>query len=113
MREQTPDTDAAAAVVIAQMQSEEERLALLAPKVAVSPILLKARIGEEELTLEKPIGTGSFGEVYSGFWRGTRVAIKRMLVNMKNSDSTAIDDFVQEANLMSTFRHPNIIQVLC
>jgi serine/threonine protein kinase len=83
----------------------------LLPKVSVSPFLLKARIGEEELTLDKTIGTGSFGEVYSGYWRGTRVAIKRMLVNVKTSDSAAIDDFIQEANLMSNFRHPNIIQV--
>ena len=107
-----------------------ERTRLLDPRVQLSPLLLKANIGEEELSLEKPIGTGSFGEVYSGYWRGTKVAIKRMLVknlksvpdmpmrtameNMAVMDDEApatLEDFVREANLMSNLRHPNIIQV--
>jgi serine/threonine protein kinase len=52
-------------------------------------------------------------QVYSGYWRGTKVAIKRMLINNTRvaDDGSTLEDFVREANLMSTLRHPNIIQV--
>eukprot|EP01094_Clydonella_sp_ATCC50884_P016900 TRINITY_DN2859_c0_g1_i4.p1 TRINITY_DN2859_c0_g1~~TRINITY_DN2859_c0_g1_i4.p1 ORF type:complete len:477 (+),score=136.79 TRINITY_DN2859_c0_g1_i4:77-1507(+) len=97
-----------------KLAEDEEKRRLLDPKVKLSPLLMKASIGEEELRLDKPIGTGSFGEVYSGYWRGTKVAIKRMLINNTRvaEDGSTLEDFIREANLMSTLRHPNIIQFL-
>ena len=37
------------------------------------------QIKESELELDARIGMGSFGEVYKGSWRGTDVAVKRIL----------------------------------
>lgn len=37
------------------------------------------QIRESELELDGRIGMGSFGEVYKGSWRGTDVAVKRIL----------------------------------
>lgn len=37
------------------------------------------QINESELELDARIGMGSFGEVYKGSWRGTDVAVKRIL----------------------------------
>jgi hypothetical protein len=35
-------------------------------------------IDYEELEIQEVIGTGGFGEVYKGLWRGTEVAVKKM-----------------------------------
>jgi len=62
------------------------------------------------LQLLKQIGYGSFGEVYVGLWQGTKVAIKRAL-HVKE-EPEVIEEFMSEASLMSTLRHPNIVQFL-
>lgn len=38
-----------------------------------------AYIDECEIELETRIGVGSFGEVFKGVWRGTDVAVKRIM----------------------------------
>jgi serine/threonine protein kinase len=76
--------------------------------VKLNPRLQKSLVGNEELELTAPIGKGSFGEVYRGKWRGVEVAIKRMLID----DMETVTSFMKEASLMSTLRHPNIVQFL-
>ncbi|KAL3631196.1 hypothetical protein CASFOL_024180 [Castilleja foliolosa] len=57
------------------------------------------------------IGKGSFGEILKAGWRGTPVAIKRILPNLSD-DKLVIQDFRHEVNLLVKLRHPNIVQFL-
>lgn len=66
--------------------------------VTLNPELQRAQIGAEEIELQQQIGSGSFGEVYVGTWRGTKVAIKRML--QVNEISYVMQDFLSEASMM-------------
>ncbi|KAL0363910.1 UNVERIFIED_CONTAM: Integrin-linked protein kinase [Sesamum angustifolium] len=57
------------------------------------------------------IGKGSFGEILKAYWRGTPVAIKRILPN-RSDDRLVIQDFRHEVNLLVKLRHPNIVHFL-
>ncbi|XP_047958820.1 integrin-linked protein kinase 1-like isoform X1 [Salvia hispanica] len=57
------------------------------------------------------IGKGSFGEILKAGWRGTPVAVKRILPNLSD-DKLVIQDFRHEVNLLVKLRHPNIVQFL-
>ncbi|VFQ92241.1 unnamed protein product [Cuscuta campestris] len=57
------------------------------------------------------IGKGSFGEILKAYWRGTPVAIKRILPNLSD-DRLVIQDFRHEVNLLVKLRHPNVVQFL-
>ncbi|KAL9657026.1 hypothetical protein ABK040_014575 [Willaertia magna] len=57
----------------------------------------------EELELEKKIGEGGGGTVYSAKWGDNRVAIKSIKLSEEN------EDFEREVSLLSTLRHPNIV----
>ncbi|KAM7464486.1 hypothetical protein LguiA_032607 [Lonicera macranthoides] len=57
------------------------------------------------------IGKGSFGEIVKACWRGTPVAVKRILPNLSD-DRLVIQDFRHEVNLLVKLRHPNIVQFL-
>ncbi|GAB2214453.1 hypothetical protein Droror1_Dr00018801 [Drosera rotundifolia] len=57
------------------------------------------------------IGKGSFGEILKAHWRGTPVAIKRILPSLSD-DRLVIQDFRHEVNLLVKLRHPNIVQFL-
>nr|GMD85553.1 serine/threonine-protein kinase STY8 [Ipomoea batatas] len=57
------------------------------------------------------IGKGSFGEIVKAYWRGTPVAIKRILPNLSD-DRMVIQDFRHEVNLLVKLRHPNVVQFL-
>ncbi|KAI3987713.1 hypothetical protein MKX01_028447 [Papaver californicum] len=57
------------------------------------------------------IGKGSFGEIVKAGWRGTPVAIKRILPSLSD-DRLVVQDFRHEVNLLVKLRHPNIVQFL-
>ncbi|XP_072971227.1 serine/threonine-protein kinase VIK-like [Typha angustifolia] len=57
------------------------------------------------------IGKGSFGEILKAYWRGTPVAVKRILQSLSN-DRLVTQDFRHEVNLLVKLRHPNIVQFL-
>ncbi|KAJ1423678.1 Serine-threonine/tyrosine-protein kinase, catalytic domain [Sesbania bispinosa] len=57
------------------------------------------------------IGKGSFGEILRAHWRGTPVAVKRILPSLSD-DRMVIQDFRQEVNLLVKLRHPNVVQFL-
>ncbi|RDY04864.1 Serine/threonine-protein kinase STY46 [Mucuna pruriens] len=57
------------------------------------------------------IGKGSFGEILTAHWRGTPVAVKRILPSL-SEDRLVVQDFRHEVNLLVKLRHPNIVQFL-
>ncbi|CAH1796828.1 unnamed protein product [Owenia fusiformis] len=61
----------------------------------------------KEITLGDTIGKGEYGDVYKGEFRGQKVAVKAM------KDSTkAAQQFLAEASLMTSLKHPNLVQLL-
>jgi serine/threonine protein kinase len=64
-----------------------------------------------EIKLGPRIGKGSYGEVYKAEWRGITVAIKKLpVVLLENKEF--LRDFNKEASIMSSLRHPHVLQFL-
>ncbi|GJP48177.1 hypothetical protein CLOM_g7451 [Closterium sp. NIES-68] len=61
-----------------------------------------------ELRLGIRVGIGSFGEVFRAVWRGTEVAVKRLLLQDDPSPEE-YEDFYNEISLLSRLRHPNVL----
>ncbi|KAJ0447049.1 putative dual-specificity kinase TKL-Pl-5 family [Helianthus annuus] len=66
---------------------------------------------ELDFTNSHIVGKGSFGEIIRASWRGTPVAVKRILPSLSD-DRFVIQDFRHEVNLLVKLRHPNIVQFL-
>jgi serine/threonine protein kinase len=65
-------------------------------------------INFEELTLQTKVGEGGFGEVFLGTWNGKKIAVKKLSVkHYKNREN--ICRFINEINVISSLRHPNIV----
>ncbi|KAK2705363.1 hypothetical protein QYM36_017408 [Artemia franciscana] len=64
-------------------------------------------IQENDLVLRECIGKGEFGDVLLGFYRSERVAVK-----MLKDTSRAAQKFLAEASVMTSLRHPNLVQLL-
>ena len=65
----------------------------------------------EDIELEEVIGSGAFGAVYRAKLWGQHVAVK-MLRSSKNVDQDQIQQIVQEASIMRSLRHANIVQFM-
>ncbi|KAM5163100.1 tyrosine-protein kinase FRK [Mantella aurantiaca] len=64
-------------------------------------------IDRNSLKFLKKLGQGQFGEVWEGLWNSTMsVAIKTL-----KPGSMKPEDFLREAQLMKTLRHPRLIQL--
>lgn len=68
------------------------------------------QIIETELVLGDRIGVGAFAEVYRADFRGTSVAVKKLLNNDKNTDS--LREFSSELEMNRKLRHPNIVMYM-
>ena len=79
------------------------------PKSPLSEIHKSWLVSESELAFGSVLGSGSYGEVRRGKWRGTDVAIKTYFAQ---TDKANILDFESEVQMLSTLRHPNILQFL-
>ncbi|KAH0925515.1 hypothetical protein HID58_017771 [Brassica napus] len=59
------------------------------------------------------LGSGTFGTVYHGKWRGTDVAIKRIKNSCFSGRSSEQDrqkkDFWREARILANLHHPNVV----
>ncbi|XP_038994979.1 serine/threonine-protein kinase EDR1-like [Hibiscus syriacus] len=59
------------------------------------------------------LGSGTFGSVYHGKWRGTDVAIKRIKGSCFSEKSSVQDrktkNFWREAQILSNLHHPNVV----
>jgi len=68
-------------------------------------------ISGKEIQLGNRIGKGSYGEVYHAKWRGIDVAVKKLPFHLLENKEFR-KDFNQEAMIMASLRHPNVIQFL-
>jgi hypothetical protein len=57
------------------------------------------------------LGSGAFGEVYSAYWRGTRVAVKRLKGDFAD-DTSALAEFRAELAVWCRLHHPHVCQFL-
>lgn len=64
-------------------------------------------IAYSEVDCQEKIGAGGFGDVYKGIFRGTEVAIKKVLADKLSKD--AVEELTKEAEIMSGLRHPNVV----
>lgn len=64
-------------------------------------------ISYSEVDCAEKIGGGGFGDVYKGNFRGTEVAIKKVLSDKLSKD--AVDELIKEAEIMTNLRHPNVV----
>lgn len=70
------------------------------------PLIATSAIKPDEIEIVDTLGVGSCATVYRGFWQQTEVAIK--IINSKKS-TKQIETLTDEANLMVTMRHPNVV----
>mmetsp|Transcript_36247 Transcript_36247/g.36922 ORF Transcript_36247/g.36922 Transcript_36247/m.36922 type:complete len:603 (-) Transcript_36247:115-1923(-) len=61
-----------------------------------------------DLSLTHVLGGGSFGQVWSGMWRGTPVAVKILSSGHLNISDTVLTAFEAEVAMLASLRHPNI-----
>ena len=67
----------------------------------------KWEIDPTELTLLEELGSGQFGVVRRGKWKGTiDVAVKMM-----KEGTMSEDDFIEEAKVMTKLQHVNLVQL--
>ncbi len=65
-------------------------------------------IDYSQIEFGEQLGTGGFGEVRKGMWRGTEVAVKTIAAGSTMSHETR-NKFVDEVRIMTALRHPNIV----
>ncbi|XP_028799623.1 uncharacterized protein LOC114754936 [Neltuma alba] len=70
-------------------------------------------IKNEDLEELKELGSGTFGTVYHGKWRGTDVAIKRIkkicFTGRSSEQERLTVEFWREADILSKLHHPNVL----
>ncbi|XP_047333823.1 uncharacterized protein LOC124937580 isoform X2 [Impatiens glandulifera] len=70
-------------------------------------------IENEDLEELKELGSGTFGTVYHGRWRGTDVAIKRFkkscFTGRSSEQERLTTEFWTEADILSKLHHPNVV----
>ncbi|PWA83085.1 Phox/Bem1p [Artemisia annua] len=66
-----------------------------------------------ELEELKELGSGTYGTVYHGRWRGSDVAIKRIkkscFAGRASEEERLTNDFWREARILSKLHHPNVV----
>eukprot|EP01089_Gocevia_fonbrunei_P023390 TRINITY_DN984_c0_g1_i2.p1 TRINITY_DN984_c0_g1~~TRINITY_DN984_c0_g1_i2.p1 ORF type:complete len:518 (-),score=41.67 TRINITY_DN984_c0_g1_i2:49-1602(-) len=84
-----------------------------------SPLVwnINKEIEPSEIKMGTRIGRGSYGDVFAGSWAGTTVAIKRLPASLahgasKREKEEFFADFMREALIMRSLRHPHVLQLL-
>ncbi|ELR11811.1 protein kinase domain containing protein [Acanthamoeba castellanii str. Neff] len=67
-------------------------------------------IAYEDLSIDvRVIGSGSYGQVHKGRWKGSKVAVKRLIYINRRSEE-AIQRLLSETAVLSTVEHRNVVR---
>lgn len=73
-------------------------------------------IKREQITLQKRLGSGAFGEVFEGIVKniGREEAETRVAIKLLKDGATQFEivEFIKEAKLMNNFKHKHILQLI-
>lgn len=72
-------------------------------------IIASKRIPREEVQLDQLIGHGAFGQVFSGFFKGEKVAVQKLLPETQEKDEH-VNNFLAQVKITATFNHPHIVR---
>eukprot|EP00026_Physarum_polycephalum_P000670 Phypoly_transcript_00671.p1 GENE.Phypoly_transcript_00671~~Phypoly_transcript_00671.p1 ORF type:complete len:807 (+),score=131.97 Phypoly_transcript_00671:1680-4100(+) len=67
----------------------------------------RSLIKREDIAMHDRLGRGAAGEVFRGTFRGTEVAVKKLLASA--TSQAAVEQFEIETAIMTSLRHPNIV----
>ncbi|TYI96944.1 hypothetical protein E1A91_D01G109100v1 [Gossypium mustelinum] len=96
-------------------KSEKRNIGLppLDPSLGEFDISTLQLIMNEDLEELRELGSGTFGTVYHGKWRGSDVAIKRIKKSCFTGRSSEQErltiEFWREADILSKLHHPNVV----
>ncbi|OMO78487.1 Phox/Bem1p [Corchorus capsularis] len=96
-------------------KSEKRNIGLppLDPSLGEIDINTLQLIKNEDLEELKELGSGTFGTVYHGKWRGSDVAIKRIkkicFTGRSSEQERLTLEFWREADILSKLHHPNVV----
>lgn len=74
-------------------------------------------INPQEIFLQRIIGEGTFGRVWSAKWRSSRVAVKEFVfaqaavAGKSTMQQEIVEEIIGEAGMMAILRHPNVLQL--
>ncbi|EDR22873.1 serine-threonine protein kinase, putative [Entamoeba dispar SAW760] len=124
LQDSSSTTSSSSLIIQTQLHTEESKSSLLSLKTKVKPpkierfyvnmelqaeSKLSTHIDFDEIELKQPpVGQGSFGLVYRGFWRGVEVAIKMIKSDLLDTE-TLLPSFKEECNLMERIRCPYVL----
>mmetsp|Transcript_114939 Transcript_114939/g.215112 ORF Transcript_114939/g.215112 Transcript_114939/m.215112 type:complete len:960 (+) Transcript_114939:139-3018(+) len=101
-------SDAGKAVVTQDPAAKETRTPSKGYKAGITAEFLDGN----ELIFGKVLGSGGFGAVYRGTYRGEEVAIKKLHVLDGNITKLQIEEFKKECSNLQTLRHERLVSFI-
>lgn len=75
------------------------------------PLIVMNRLPLSDVDIQESISKGGFGEVFSGYYMGRHVAVKKVHPYYQ-SDPRRVEMFLREIVLMATLQHPRIVEFI-
>lgn len=88
---------------------KRDKTATMAVDIELDSMFDGWEIDPTDIVMKHKLGSGQYGVVYEAIWKpyGLLVAVKTLKENV-----TVRDEFLEEARLMKSLRHPNLVQLL-